>query len=87
MPDEHVEREWETVNEKSRAGLIVVGIAALVFLAFILSNTASASIQFVAWQIDMPEWLLFTILFILGVIVGWVGSSLRRRSKLKAARD
>ncbi len=87
MPDEHVEREWESVNEKSRVGLIIVGIAALVFLIFMLSNTASADIQFFGWQVDMPEWLLFTILFILGVIVGWVGSSLRRRSKIKAARD
>jgi hypothetical protein len=30
---------------------------------------------------------MFTILFLLGLIVGWTGSSLRRRSKLKAVED
>jgi uncharacterized integral membrane protein len=87
MPDEHVEREWESVNEKSRAGLIVVAVIAVVFLIFVLSNTGKVDIQFLTLTLNMPEWLMFTVLFVLGVLVGWTVSSLRRRSKMKAARD
>lgn len=87
MPDEHVEREWEEVNTKSRAGLIALAIAAVLFLVFILSNTADVDIQFITASFTMPEWLMFTIIFVLGLVVGWTGSAIRRRSKLKAAKD
>jgi uncharacterized integral membrane protein len=87
VPDEHVEREWESVNQKSRAGLITLAIAAVIFLLFILSNTEDVGINFITVSFTAPEWVMFTVLFLLGVIVGWTGSSLRRRSKLKAARD
>jgi uncharacterized integral membrane protein len=87
VPDEHVEREWESVNQRSRAGLIVVAIAAVVFLVFILSNTDNVDINFITLSFTTSEWVMFTILFLLGLIVGWTGSSLRRRSKLKAVED
>jgi uncharacterized integral membrane protein len=87
MPDEHVEREWESVNDKSRAGLIVVAIIAVVFLIFVFSNTGSVDIQFLSLTLNMPEWLMFTVLFVLGVLVGWTVSSLRRRAKMKAVKN
>lgn len=87
VPDDHVEREWESVNQKSRAGLITLAIAAVVFLVFILSNTDEVGINFISISFNAPEWVMFTILFLLGLIVGWTGSSLRRRSKLKATKD
>ena len=87
MTDDRFEGEWEGVNKKSRAGLIALGVAAVIFVIFILSNTADVDIEFIGLSFTMPEWLMFTILFLLGMVFGWAASSLRRRSKMKAARD
>jgi uncharacterized integral membrane protein len=54
---------------------------------FILSNTDNVDINFITLSFTTSEWVMFTILFLLGLIVGWTGSSLRRRSKLKAVED
>lgn len=58
---------------------ILLGILAVVF---IVQNRGVANIQFLMVRVAMPEWLLYCILMLVGLVIGWY--SHRRRIKRRA---
>ena len=69
------------------AGAIIGGISALVALIFILQNTGSGEVQFLAWSFTFPIWLWALILFLLGGVSGYFFHWQRIRARRKARRD
>jgi uncharacterized integral membrane protein len=69
------------------AGTIIGGITAVIALIFILQNTGSGEIQFLAWSFTLPTWLWASMLFLLGGISGYFFHWQRARARSKARRD
>lgn len=69
------------------AGTIIGGITAVIALIFILQNTGSGEIQFLAWSFTFPIWLWATILFLLGGVSGYYFHWQRVRARRKDRRD
>ena len=69
------------------AGTIIGGITAVIALIFILQNTGSQDMQFLAWSINLPMWLWVLILFGLGGISGYFFHWQRVRARRKDRRD
>jgi uncharacterized integral membrane protein len=65
------------------AGAIIGGIAAVIALIFILQNTGSGEVQFLAWSFTFPIWLWALILFLLGVVSGYFFHWQRVRARRK----
>ena len=65
------------------AGTIIGGITAVIALIFILQNTGSQDMQFLAWSINLPMWLWATILFLLGGVSGYFFHWQRVRARRK----
>ena len=61
-------------------GAIFGGVAAVLALIFILQNTQTVPIQFLAWEFDLPVWVWALILFLLGGVTGY-GFSWRRQRR------
>ena len=79
----------ESPREQSKksgvgAGTIIGGISAVIALIFILQNTGSQDMQFLAWSINLPMWLWVLILFGLGGISGYFFHWQRVRARRKA---
>ena len=65
------------------AGGIIGGIAAVIALIFILQNTGSGEVQFLAWSFTFPIWLWALILFLLGGVSGYFLHWQRVRARRK----
>jgi len=65
------------MNVKLILGLVIVGLVAL----FIIQNSAAVSIRYLAWTLSMNGALLFFIILMLGVVIGWLLHSLVYRKK------
>lgn len=48
--------------------VVIIGLIAL----FIFQNAAPVSINFLAWALSMNGALLFIIILMLGIVVGWL---------------
>ena len=60
-------KEDDLMNFKMLLILILSGLA----LLFAIQNVAVVEIQFLFWAIQMPRSLLFLLLLVIGVIIGW----------------
>ena len=69
------------------AGTIIGGVAAVIALIFILQNTGSGEVQFLAWSFTFPIWLWALILFLLGGVSGYFFHWQRIRARRKERRD
>ena len=69
------------------AGTIIGGITAVIALIFILQNTGSGEVNFLAWSFTFPIWLWALILFLLGGVSGYFFHWQRIRSRRKDRRD
>ncbi len=50
---------------------IAIGIAVLVLAVIVIAqNTEDATFNFLSWDISMPLWLVLTIMFVLGMLLG-----------------
>jgi uncharacterized integral membrane protein len=50
---------------------IAIGIIVLVLAVIVIAqNTESATFNFLSWDISMPLWLVLTIMFVLGMLLG-----------------
>lgn len=68
-------------------GTIIGGITAVIALIFILQNTGSQEMQFLAWSINLPMWLWAAILFLLGGVSGYFFHWQRARARRKDRKD
>ena len=89
MSDKEKTVTSETPGDQSKksgvgAGTIIGGISAVIALIFILQNTGSQDMQFLAWSINLPMWLWVLILFGLGGISGYFFHWQRVRARRKA---
>ena len=65
------------------AGAIIGGITAVIALIFILQNTGSGEVNFLAWSFTFPIWLWALILFLLGGVSGYFFHWQRVRARRK----
>lgn len=62
---------------------IAVFIALMVFMgAFVLQNSDVVQIDFLIWQIEASRVVIYLAIFLVGIITGWLGNSLRRWHKV-----
>ncbi len=59
--------------------LIIFIILALLTAVFILSNTHTAKVNFIRWEVEMPTFLLLIIILIIGMTFGWLGSKAKKK--------
>lgn len=62
-------------NSRIAIGIVVLVLAVIV----IVQNTESATFNFLTWDITMPLWLVLTIMFALGVLLGGTVRGLIRK--------
>ena len=66
--------------------LIVLFIGIIVL--FIAQNVAAVEIQFIVWSIRISRALLFFIILLIGILIGWVVHSYHQhRKKKKSASE
>jgi uncharacterized integral membrane protein len=74
-------------GQKSRLGIgaiaSLIGVAFLV--VFILQNTQSVDLDFLAWTFTWPLWLLIIVAALLGALV-WFGLGVVRRHRRRVRR-
>lgn len=58
----------DKMNGKLISVMVIIGLVAL----SIIQNTAAVSIHFLAWTLSMNGALLFIIILMLGIVVGWL---------------
>ncbi|MFP4431307.1 MAG: lipopolysaccharide assembly protein LapA domain-containing protein [Spirochaetaceae bacterium] len=56
----------------------VIGAAAVIFA---IQNTETASYTFLAWSVAAPEALVVIVLFLGGMVAGWLVSGLGRLTR------
>jgi uncharacterized integral membrane protein len=62
---------------------IIFGVLVIVFM---FQNMQPVDVTFIAWTITLSRALVLLIVFVLGIIIGWIfkGAGRRRREKAKA---
>lgn len=70
---------------------LIIGITlATLVVIFTLQNVETTSVRILFWQVELSKSLLIFLLFTVGVIIGWIASSLvhflRKRERVKAAK-
>lgn len=51
---------------------VINGLIAVLLLIFILQNRGDATIKFLGITLDGPAFLIYVVLFFIGVFVGWL---------------
>ncbi len=67
--------------------LIGIGVAAILFLIFVIQNTEKVKFSFLFWDFTWPAWGMLVLLFALGLLTGMLTTTLLRRRRRKARRD
>jgi uncharacterized integral membrane protein len=65
-----------------RAGVVGLGIVAVLLLVFILQNDEKGSIDFLFWHLQIQTWLALLITAALGFVGGYLVCWLRRKRRL-----
>ena len=55
--------------------IVLIGLV----LVFAVQNVADVEVQFLIWSFALPRAILIVVVFALGMLIGWVLHSLRRR--------
>jgi uncharacterized integral membrane protein len=74
-------RTFEYRRENTGARSVALGTAALLLVIFILQNLDDANIDFLFWDWDVATALPIGIAAVLGFVIGWSLSWLRRRAR------
>lgn len=72
---------FEYRREGTGLKALALGTAALLLVVFILQNLDDANIDFLFWDWDVAIALAIGISAVLGFVIGWAMSWLRRRAK------
>ncbi|MCK5051662.1 MAG: LapA family protein [Candidatus Cloacimonetes bacterium] len=60
---------------------IIILLLLLIFIIILFQNLEVVSIQLLFWNFEMPRVILFPITLLLGVIIGFLLSSTRKKKK------
>jgi uncharacterized integral membrane protein len=74
----------EVVEETNMVKLIVGGVLSVLVLIFIVQNTQSVDVTFLAWTITVSRALLLIIILLFGITVGWIVGGIRQPSPCPA---
>ena len=69
---------------KMRARILIFSILLLLFAIVAVQNTAVADINLIFWKIQWPLIVLIMVIFLVGLVMGLMVSSLYERKKKKA---
>ena len=61
--------------------LIVFLIVVILFLILIVQNTEVVTLKVFFWEISMSQAILFLLIFVLGMISGWVSCVVYKRKR------
>ncbi|MDF1567992.1 MAG: hypothetical protein RQ801_00990 [Spirochaetaceae bacterium] len=62
--------------------MLILGIILGIFsLIFIMQNLESVSYDFLVWTLTAPRFLVFLIILITGLILGWSFKAFRKKKK------
>ena len=67
-----------------RAKILIFSILFLLFAIVAVQNTATADINLIFWKIQWPLIVLIMVIFLVGLVMGLIVSSLYERKKKKA---
>lgn len=70
----------ERLNRKLRtAKPILAVLLAAVVLLLVFQNQEAVRTRFLLWEVEMPRFLLLAVVYLLGVVTGWVAFWRSRR--------
>lgn len=74
-------------GERGREGMsgtaIVLLVASALLVIFIVQNLTTTTITFLFWKFDMKVWVALLLAAVLGFVVGYLVSNVRRTRKLE----
>jgi len=76
-PETHL--HWPTI--------VLWSIVVTLVAAFILQNTRTGKIDFLAWDIRAPAWVWLLGVFLCGFLTGWLVPSLRRSRAASSRKE
>lgn len=70
----------ERLNRKLRTAKPILAVAlAAVVLLLVFQNQEPVRTRFLLWQVEMPRFFLLAVVYLLGVVTGWVAFWRSRR--------
>lgn len=70
------------MNWRFLLSLVLIGVVVL----FIFQNIGVVEIRFLLWSAAISRSLLLLVVFVVGVLVGWIWHTLWRRARERASR-
>lgn len=58
---------------------IIIVVAIALMAIFVLQNMTVVSVEFLVWRIQASRVVIYLTIFLVGIILGWIGRSLKRR--------
>ena len=58
--------------------LIILVIALVCIGIFVFQNITVVQVQFLFWRLEASRSIIYLSLFLIGVVAGWIGKSMRR---------
>ena len=78
----------EDTGRKFNLRIVIVIVILVLAVIVIAQNTEDATFNFLSWDISMPLWLVLSIMFVLGMLLGGaVRGGIRRLRGLDPKRD
>lgn len=60
--------------------MIIGGILAVLAVVFVFQNTDSAKLKIIFFTVEMPRWIAFLVLLVIGAIIGYIFRRSRDRA-------
>ena len=57
--------------------IFIAAVALILMGVFVLQNMEVVAVDFLLWSLEASRVVIYLVIFLLGVLVGWVGKSLR----------
>jgi uncharacterized integral membrane protein len=58
--------------------IFIIGIIALALMGvFVIQNIEVVSVDFLFWSVEASRAIIYLVILLIGVFIGWLGKSLR----------
>ncbi|HDQ99272.1 MAG TPA: DUF1049 domain-containing protein [candidate division WOR-3 bacterium] len=71
------EKKAPTSSSRSKAGLIIAAVLALLCLVIFFQNLEVVTVQLFFWPVSMAKIVLMLLMLLVGLVLGWVLAMLR----------